>query len=99
MFSAYRNPDADDGIFDCLLVSMAAMQENDRKASIVFVSEALFRLCRGTHIYTLLGCDRVSGHVPRLFILYIFSYFSLWILILLVREKHRKTLYGFLFQK
>ena len=37
------------------------------------VSEALFCLCRGTNIITLLGCDRISGHVPRLFILYIFS--------------------------
>ena len=41
---------------------------------IIDVSEALFRLCRGTNIYTLLGCDRISGHVPWLFILYIFSY-------------------------
>ena len=68
-------------------------------ARIVLVSEALFRLCRSTNIYTLLGCDRISGHVPQLFILYIFSYFSLWILILLVREKHRKTLYRFLLNK
>ena len=37
IFSVYPNPDADDGIFDCLLVSMAAIQENDRKASFVFV--------------------------------------------------------------
>ena len=59
-------------------------------------SEALFRLCRGTNIITLLECDRISGHVPRLFILYIFS---LWILILLVREKHRKILYRFLLIK
>ena len=41
------------------------------------VSEALFCLCRGTNIITLLGCDRISGHVPRLFIsLYLsFSFF------------------------
>ena len=38
-FSVYRNPDADDGIFDCLLVSMAAIQENDRKASFVFIGD------------------------------------------------------------
>ena len=43
-------------------------------AFATIVSEALFRLCRGTNITTLLGCDRISGHVPRLFILYIFSY-------------------------
>ena len=39
LFSVYRNPDADDGIFDCLLVSMAAIQENDRKASCVFIGD------------------------------------------------------------
>ena len=38
------------------------------------VSEALFCLCRGTNIITLLGCDRISGHVPRLFISF-FSFF------------------------
>ena len=39
LFSVYRNPDADDGSFDCLLVSMAAIQENDRKASFVFIGD------------------------------------------------------------
>ena len=39
MVSVYRNPDADDGIFDCLLVSMTAIQENDRKASFVFIGD------------------------------------------------------------
>ena len=39
LFSVYRNPDADDGIFDCLLASMAAIQENDRKASFVFIGD------------------------------------------------------------
>ena len=38
LFSVYWNPDAD-GIFDCLLVSMAAIQENDRKASLVFIGD------------------------------------------------------------
>ena len=37
LFSVYRNPDADDGIFDCLLVSTAAIQENDGEASFVFI--------------------------------------------------------------
>ena len=37
LFSVYQNPDADDGIFYCCLVSMAAIQENDRKASFVFI--------------------------------------------------------------
>ena len=39
LFSVYRNPDADNGIFDCLLVSMAAIQESDRKASFVFIGD------------------------------------------------------------
>ena len=39
IWSVCRNPDADDGIFDCLLVSMAAIQENDRKASFVFIGD------------------------------------------------------------
>ena len=41
-------------------------------AFATIVSEALFRSCRGTNIITLLVCDRISGHVPRLFILYLF---------------------------
>ena len=39
LFSVYRNPNGGDGIFDCLLVSMAAIQENDRKASFVFIED------------------------------------------------------------
>ena len=32
----------DDGIFYCLLVSMAAKQENDRKSSFVFIGDLNF---------------------------------------------------------
>ena len=39
LVSVYWNPDADDGNFDCLLVSMAAIQENDRKVSFVFIGD------------------------------------------------------------
>ena len=39
MFSVSQNPDADDGNFDGLLVSMAAIQENDGKPSFVFIGE------------------------------------------------------------
>ena len=39
LFSVYQNPDADDEIFYCLLVSMVAIQENDRKASFVFIGD------------------------------------------------------------
>ena len=42
----------------------------------IFVSEALFCLCRGTNICNFLGCARISRHVPRLFILFNFSSFS-----------------------
>ena len=64
-----------------------------------FVRGALFFLCRCTNIYNFLGCVPISRHVPRLCILFNFFYFSQWILILLVREKHRKTLYRFLLAK
>ena len=38
LFSVYQNPNADNGSFDCLL-SMAAIQENERKASFVFIGD------------------------------------------------------------
>ena len=39
MFSHYRNPDLDDLIFDCLLISMAAVQTADIRASFLFVGD------------------------------------------------------------
>ena len=39
LFSVYRNPDVDDAIFDCLLTSMANIQEQDRKAAFLFVGD------------------------------------------------------------
>ena len=66
---------------------------------MLLVRGALFFLCRGTNIYNFWGCTRISRHVPRLYILFTFSIFLKWILILLVREKHRKTLYRFLLNK
>ena len=39
VFCLYRNPDLDDGIFDCLLKSMAAMQAEDVRASFLFVGD------------------------------------------------------------
>ena len=39
LFSVYRNPNANDQIFDCLLNSMATIQENDRKAAFLFVGD------------------------------------------------------------
>lgn len=39
LIAVYRNPDANDDIFDCLLNSMASIQENDRKAAFLFVGD------------------------------------------------------------
>ena len=39
LFSIYRNPDANDGIYDCLYDSMSSIQENDRKAAFIFVGD------------------------------------------------------------
>ena len=54
------------------------------------VSEALFRLCRGTRNSTLFGvCPTFRSRTTAFIIFFLFyvdSYF------LLVREKHRKTL-------
>ena len=56
----------------CLFPSVYSNQQSTAFATIV--SEALFCLCRGTNIITLLGCDQISGHIPRLFISF-FSFF------------------------
>ena len=37
MYSLYRNPELDDRIFDCLLASMAAVQVEDVRTSLLFV--------------------------------------------------------------
>ena len=76
----------------CPIPSVYSNQQSTTFATIV--SEALFCLCRGIPIFiTLLGCDRISGHIPRLFILFIFSYFSLWILYIAgARETQEDTL-------
>ena len=37
--SIYHNPDLDDSIFDCLLMTMVIIQENDVKASFVFIGD------------------------------------------------------------
>ena len=39
VFSLYCNPDLDDRIFDCLLTSMAAVQAEDVRASVLFVGD------------------------------------------------------------
>ena len=39
VYSLYRNTDLDDRIFDCLLASMAAVQAEDVRASVLFVGD------------------------------------------------------------
>ena len=39
VYSFYRNPDQDDHIYDCLLISMAAVQAEDVRASFLFVGD------------------------------------------------------------
>ena len=39
VYSLYRNPDLDDQIFYCLLASIAAVQAEDVRASLVFVDD------------------------------------------------------------
>ena len=39
VFGLYRNPDLDDQIFKCLIVSMAAVQAEDIRASFLFVGD------------------------------------------------------------
>ena len=64
---------------------------------LLSVSEALFRLCRGTNNSTLFGVCPTFRSRTTAFI--IFFSFLCGFLFLLVREKHRKTLYRFLFRK
>ena len=39
MFSLYHNPDLDDRILDCLLTSIAAVQDEDVRASFLFIGD------------------------------------------------------------
>ena len=65
-----------------------------------FVRGALFFLCHGTNIYnSFWGVPEFQGMYHGFIYFLTFSIFLKWILILLVREKHRKTLYRFLLAK
>ena len=39
VFSLYRNPDLDDRVSDCLLASMAVVQAEDVRATVLFVGK------------------------------------------------------------
>ena len=57
MFSLYPSLDLDDRIFDCLLISMAAVQDEDVCASFLFVGEV-----NGYHLQEWLGCTTTNRH-------------------------------------
>ena len=64
------------------------------------VSEALFCLCRGTNIYhSFWGASEFQDTYHGFLYFLTFSIFLGGFFILLVREKHRKTLYRFLLAK
>ena len=64
------------------------------------VSEALFCLCRGTNIYiSFWGVPEFQDTYHGFLYFLTFLVFLSGFFILLVREKHRKTLYRFLFSK
>ena len=54
LFSVYRNPNANDHIFDCLLNNMAVVQENYRKAAFLFVGDF-----HAIDFSTESGCDQL----------------------------------------
>ena len=67
---------------------------------MIIVSEALFCLCRGTNIYNSFGGVSEFQDTYHGFVYFLtFSIFLSGFFILLVREKHRKTLYRFLLAK
>ena len=69
IFPSYRNPDLDDGIYECLLNSMALIQQADVKAAFIVVGDfnAHHRDWLGsisptnTHGHAALGFSNLSG--------------------------------------
>ena len=56
VFSLYRNRDQDERIFDCFLVSTAAVQIEDIRASFLFVGDL------NGHHQEWLGCTTTNRH-------------------------------------
>ena len=56
VYSLYRNPDQDDHIYYCLLISMAAVQAEDVRASFVFVGDL------NGHHQEWLGSTNTNSH-------------------------------------
>ena len=67
---------------------------------LLIVRGALFFLCRGTNIYnSFWGAPEFQGTYHGFVYFLLFLFFLSGFFILLVREKHRKTLYRFLLNK
>ena len=67
---------------------------------VAIVSEALFYLCRGNNIYnSFWGASEFQDTYHGFIYFLTFSIFLSGFFILLVQEKHRKTLYRFLLAK
>ena len=84
--SLYRNPDQDDCIYDCLLTSMAALQDEDVRDSFLFVSdlnghhqEWLGSTTTNSHgvaafdFATVSGCDQLVAGRPTHVVEYLTS--------------------------
>ena len=79
----------------CLIPCVHSNQQSTAFATIV--SEALFCLCRGTNIYnSFWGVTEFQDTYHGFLYFLTFLVFLSGFFILLVREKHRKTLYRFL---
>ena len=79
LFAVYHNPDDDDSTLYWLLVSMVAIQENDGRASFVFIgdfdahhrewlnsiSQTDCHGCKSNNFSSGLGCDKII-HDPTL---------------------------------
>ena len=57
VYSLYHNPDQDESIYDCLLISMAAVQAEDVRASFLFVGDL------NGHHQKWLGSATTNSHV------------------------------------
>ena len=56
VYNLYRNPDQDDGIYDCLLISMAAVQAEDVRPSFLFAGDL------NGHHQEWLGSSMTNSH-------------------------------------
>ena len=93
-------------IFNSLVVVFDEKNRNTERelslrfTKIIIVRGALFILCRGTNIYnSFWGASEFQDTYHGFVYFLTFSIFLSGFFILLVREKHKKTLYRFLLAK